>query len=196
MKMTLLTALTLFATVAFADVYKVDAAASKVEWKAGKKMGTTHHGEIKMKSGEITTDKKGQVNGGHFSVDMTTITDQDLTDQDYNKKLVGHLSSDDFFKIEKFPESTFEIKSVTPKAGAKGEYTVKGDLTMIGTTKPVEFPAKISEDKKTLTGTATITIERLKWGLQYGSASIFKALTADKIINDTFEINLNLVAKK
>lgn len=193
---TLLTALTLIGSMALADVYKIDTSASKAEWKAGKKMGSFHHGEVKLKSGEISTDPKGQVSGGTFAVDMKSITDQDLTDPDYNKKLVGHLSSDDFFKVEKFPESTFVLKSVTPKPGSKDEYLLKGDLKMIGNTQAIEFPAKISSDKKTLIGKAQLTIERLKWGLQYGSGSVFKSLTADKIINDTFELTLNLVAKK
>jgi polyisoprenoid-binding protein YceI len=196
MKTILLTALTLAGSMAFADVYKIDTSASKVEWKAGKKIGSFHNGEVKLKSGEISTDPKGQLNGGNFSVDMKTITDHDLTDPTYNKKLVGHLSSDDFFNVEKFPESTFVLKSVTPKAGSKDEYLVKGDLTMVGKTQPIEFPAKVSSDKKTLSGKAQVVIERLKWGLQYGSDSIFKSLTADKIINDTFELTLNLIAKK
>lgn len=179
-----------------ADVYKVDTTASKVLWKAGKKMGSFHNGDIKIKSGQVETDAKGAIKSADVVVDMKTITDEDLKDADYNKKLVGHLSSDDFFKVEKYPESTFKLTSITPKAGAKDEYTVKGDLTIIGKTEAVEFPAKITVDKSTVKGNATITIERLKWGLQYGSGSIFKSLTADKIINDTFELTLDITAKK
>jgi len=196
MKKTILFAMTILGSVAFADVYKIDTAASKVEWRAGKKVGSFHNGEVKLKSGEISTDKKGKMTTGSFVVDMKSITNQDLTDAEYNKKLVGHLSSDDFFKVDKFPESTFALKSITPKAGSKDEYLVKGELTLIGKTEAIEFPAKASTDKNTLTGSAKVTIERLKWGLQYGSGSIFKSLTADKIINDSFELTLNLVAKK
>jgi polyisoprenoid-binding protein YceI len=188
---------TLLTTLAFADTYKIDTSASKVEWKAGKKIGSFHDGEIKIKEGDFQTDKKGNITAANVAIDMKTISNNDLKDKpDYQKKLVGHLSSDDFFKVEKFPEATFKLTSITPKAGSKDMYDVKGDLTMIGTTKPIEFPAQISQDKKSLTGTAKLNIERLNWGLQYGSDSIFKTLTADKIINDTFELSLNLVAKK
>ena len=197
MKTVLLTIATLLTSVALADTYKIDPAASKVEWRAGKKIGSFHNGEIKVKGGEVTTDAKNKVSSANVLVDMKTISNIDLKDSpEYQTKLVGHLSSDDFFKVDKYPESSFKLTSITPKAGSKDEYVVKGDLTMIGTTKPVEFPAKISSDKNTLTGTGKVTIERLKWGLQYGSGSIFKSLTADKIINDTFELTLNLVAKK
>lgn len=197
MKTLILTTLIFSTSLAMADVYKIDPAASRVEWKAGKKIGSFHNGDIKVKSGNVETDKAGAVKSASVVVDMKTIADEDMKgDADSQKKLVGHLSSDDFFKVEKFPESTFALKSISPKAGSKDEYVVKGDLTLIGKTEAVEFPAKISKDKNTLTGNATLVIERLKWGLQYGSGSIFKSLTADKIINDTFELKLNLVAKK
>ena len=197
MKKTLFTIATILGSLAFADTYKIDTAASKIEWLGSKKIGKTHNGEIKIKSGNVETDKKGKVSAVNIVVDMKTINNADLKDSpDYQKKLVDHLSSDDFFKVEKFPESTFKLTSITPKAGSKDEYVLKGDLTIIGKTEAIEFPAQISADKNTLTGTAKITIERLKWGIQYGSGNIFKSLTADKIINDTFDLTLNLVAKK
>lgn len=197
MKTVLLTAIALISTTAFADVYKIDTAKSTVEWKAGKKVGSFHNGTVKVKGGEVETDKKGVVKSANVVVDMKTIQSDDLKDSpEYKKKLEGHLSSDDFFKVEKNPEATFKLTSITPKAGSKDEYSVKGDLTMAGNTEAIEFPAKINSDKKTISGKANIVIERLKWKLQYGSGSIFKSLTADKIINDTFDLTLNLVATK
>ncbi len=197
MKVSILSAVVLFSGMAMADVYTIDTAASRIEWKAGKKIGSFHNGDIKVKSGKVETDAKGSVKNVDVVVDMKTIANEDLKDSpDYQKKLVGHLSSDDFFKVDKHPEATFKLKSISPKTGSKDEYVVKGELTMIGKSEAVEFPAKISAEKGMLKGTATIKIERLKWGLQYGSGSVFKTLTADKIINDSFDLTLNLVAKK
>ncbi len=182
---------------AFADVYKIDPASSQVQWKAGKKIGSFHNGDVKVKSGTVETDAKGVVKKANVVVDMKTIADEDLKDSpDHQKKLVNHLSSEDFFKVEAFPEATFQLTSLSLKPGSKDEYVAKGDLTMIGSTHPIEFPAKVTTDKNSLRGTATVQIERLKWGLKYGSGSFFKSLTADKIINDTFELTLNLVGKK
>lgn len=197
MKTYLIALLTVAGGAATADVYKIDTSASRIEWKAGKKIGSFHNGDIKVKSGQVEVDKKGQVKKVDVVVDMKTIANEDLkTSPDYQKKLVGHLSSDDFFKVDKHPESVFTLKSIKPKPGSKDEFEVKGDLTMIGKTQPVTFPAKISNESGVIKGQATVTIERLKWGLQYGSGSIFKSLTADKIINDSFELTLDLVAKK
>ncbi len=197
MKTTFIAALTLISSMAFADTYKVDTASSNIQWKAGKKIGSFHNGEVKVKGGSVETDAKGKFKSAYVVADMKTISNNDLKDSpDYQKKLVGHLSSDDFFGVEKNPDATFKMLSVTPKAGSKDEYIVKGDLTIIGKTEAIEFPTKMKVDKNTVSGTAKLTIERLKWGLKYGSGSIFKSLTADKIINDTFELTLNLVAKK
>jgi polyisoprenoid-binding protein YceI len=182
---------------AFADYFKIDHAASTIQWRAGKKIGSFHNGDVKVKSGFIETDAKNIAKNGKVVADMTTIADEDLkNDPEHQKKLVGHLSSDDFFKVEKHPESTFELTSLTPKTGSADEYVIKGKLTLIGITQPIEFPARIASDKSTIKANAMVQIERLKWGLKYGSGSIFKSLTADKIINDSFELTLNLLAHK
>ncbi|KYG63936.1 YCE I like family protein [Bdellovibrio bacteriovorus] len=196
MKYVLSALLTVAASAAMADVYKIDAQASKIAWKGTKKMGSAHNGHIAVKEGEVTTDKKNQITAGTVVVDMTTITNEDLKDSaDYQKKLVGHLSSEDFFNVSKYPTSTFKITSVKP-GKAKDEVIVKGDLTMIGGTHPVEFPATVKVDKNTITGTGKVEVDRTKWGLKYGSGNFFKELAGDKIINDKFELELNLVAKK
>ena len=178
-----------------ADVYKVDSTASIVNWKASKKVGGTHHGQIKLKSGEISLDKEGKLSDGSFSVDMTTISNEDLKDKaEYQKKLVAHLSNEDFFNVAKFPEASFKIKKVT--SASKTSAQVSGDLTFIGQTHSIEFPAKIASEKGVLTGSGTVVIDRTKWGLKYGSGNFFKELTADKIINNDFELELKIIAKK
>ncbi|MCC7441800.1 MAG: YceI family protein [Bdellovibrionales bacterium] len=197
MKTMIIAALVLLSPAAFADTYTIDPASSVIVWKAGKKMGSFHNGTVKVKSGEVEADAEGQVKAVKVVADMTTIANDDLKkNPEYQAKLVRHLSSEDFFKVEEHPEATFELSSVEAKKGAKGEYLLKGKLTMIGSTQAVEFPAKISTDQGMLSGNATLKVERLKWGLKYGSGSLFKELTADKIINDSFDLTLKLVAKK
>jgi len=46
-----------------------------------------------------------------------------------------HLRSADFFDVEKYPTMTF--KSTSIKKAGKDSYTLKGDLTLSGVTKPV-----------------------------------------------------------
>jgi polyisoprenoid-binding protein YceI len=47
----------------------------------------------------------------------------------------GHLKSADFFDVEKFPVMTFKSNSI--KKVSDGKYTLSGNLTLHGTTKPV-----------------------------------------------------------
>lgn len=176
------------------EAYKIDTKESTVAWKGTKKAGSAHNGYITVKDGEVQVDSKGQITTGQINIDMTTITNEDVKDAEYNKKLVGHLASNDFFDTAKFPVTTFKVLSITPVS--KDQVTVKGELTMIGKTNPIEFPAKVTVDKGVVTGEATVKVDRTKWGLKYGSGNFFKELTADKIISDEFEMNLKLVAKK
>ena len=82
----------LSSNVMFAQKVEVDIKKSSVEW-FGKKIGTQHEGNIQLKSGnlELQDDK---IVAGNFVVDMTTITNTDLENENYNQKLVGHLKSD------------------------------------------------------------------------------------------------------
>lgn len=178
-----------------ADVYKIDVKESSLNWKGSKKLGSFHSGGVSVKEGQVQVDKKGQITGGNIAIDMATITNEDLKESPvYHKKLLGHLSSEDFFNVPKFPTSTFKITSVTAKS--KDEVNVKGELTLIGKTNPIEFPAKVTMANGLMTGEALVKVDRTKWGLKYGSGNIFKELAADKIINDEFELILKLVAKK
>lgn len=188
----------LFSLPAFAaETLKIDPSASSIGWKGSKKTGSAHDGGVKIKEGTVNFDKKGMLTGGNFVVDMNSISNEDLkSSPDYQKKLVSHLASPDFFDVSKHPTATFKITKVEANPKAKNELTVTGDFTMIGKTNPITFPAKVSMDKGVATGEATLKIDRTKWGLKYGSGNFFKELTADKIISDEFELNLKLTAKK
>ena len=53
-----------------------------------------------------------------------------------------HLSGTDFFDVAKFPDARFQSTSVTP-AGTN-RYTVVGDLTLKGITKPVTLDVTVN----------------------------------------------------
>jgi polyisoprenoid-binding protein YceI len=197
MKYVLAALVTVMTASAFAaDVYKIDTKESSVAWKGIKKIGSAHNGGIADKEGDVTLDKKGQLTSANVVIDMATITNEDLKGSpEYHTKLLGHLANEDFFNVTKFPTASFKLTSVKPSK-VKNEVVVKGELTMIGQTAPIEFPAKVTVDKGVVTGEALVKVDRTKWGLKYGSGNFFKELAGDKIINDEFELNLKLVAKK
>ncbi|GMA32411.1 YceI family protein [Litorihabitans aurantiacus] len=53
-----------------------------------------------------------------------------------NAQRDGHLQSSDFFSVEAQPQWSFTSTSIT---GAQDEFTLAGELTINGTTKPVEI---------------------------------------------------------
>jgi len=182
-----LAAAVLLATPAHAEVttYNVDAKASKLEWMGSKVTGSSHNGTIAIGSGTVKLDGDKLV-GGDVTVDMKTIVNLDLTDAKYNKKLVDHLSSEDFFDVAKFPTSKLVLKEGSK--GKDGKFTAKGDLTMKSATKPVDFIAAVSEGANgAKTVTVDLTVDRTVWDVRYGSGKFFKNL-GDKMIKD--EINL------
>lgn len=169
--------------------YKATAESTTIEW-LGKKVTGEHTGNISLKSADLEV-KNGKLVSGSVIIDMNTITCTDLTDESYNQKLVGHLKSDDFFGVEKFPTSKLNIAKVKAKGG--NEYELTGDITIKETTQAITFPATITVDGDKLTAKADVVIDRAKFDIRYGSGSFFDGL-GDKMIYDDFELKINLTA--
>jgi polyisoprenoid-binding protein YceI len=187
---------TLTSGVAKATTFAVDAAQSSIRWKA-KKVGGEHIGIVKMASGQLNVDGS-TLTGGSFVADMKSLRDVDKGESNpFNERLVNHLRSEDFFNVEKFPTSTFKITSAKPIKGAKaGEpnYTIGGDLSIKGTTKPQTFPAIVNISGSSIQATANFMVNRLDYDIKYRAAIIGTA--ADKIIDDEFLLDLTIVANK
>lgn len=177
---------------------KLDVAASTATW-TGKKVTGSHTGKVSFKDGEFEY-KKGKLVKGEVEVDLTTITNEDVKDAEYNKKLVGHLKSEDFFNVEKFPTATFKINSfseihnITP---GQPNLEAKGTLTIKGVTKPYSTKVFFTPNEHGFDVKGKVTVDRTQYGLKYNSKKFFDVKTlGDKMIDDAFEIDLNLVAKK
>jgi polyisoprenoid-binding protein YceI len=178
-----------------AVTYKLDSAASKVEWFASKITGK-HNGTIPLKGGELKAEG-AKLTAGAFSIDVKSLKVVDITDAKSNGDLTGHLNSPDFFNTAEHPEAKFEIISVEAienAAAGAANYNVKGNLTIKGITKAVTFPATIAMDATQLTANAEFDIDRTEWDIKFGSGKFFPNLK-DKAINDNFKIKLALVAK-
>jgi polyisoprenoid-binding protein YceI len=169
-------------TVATAQNKKINPEKSTITW-LGKKVTGEHSGTVNFKEG-VVIFQKGKVAGGNFTVDMTSITDTDLTG-DWKEKLNGHLKSEDFFGTEKNPTATLKFTKIAAKGN--GVYTVTADLTIKGITNPVTFDLSAKDNA----ATATLKINRTKYGIKYGSGSFFDNL-GDKTINDDFDLTVNL----
>lgn len=167
----------------------VDTTKSFIAWK-GYKVTGQHNGKVMLKGGNLEFDN-GVLKSGSFEIDMTTITCEDLPNG--GERLVGHLKSEDFFGVEKFPVAKFATTKVFP-VDTKGNYRITGNLTIKSTTKEIKFNAMVVEETGEKKATAKITIDRSDYDIRYGSGTFFENL-GDKTIYDEFELEVTLVAK-
>lgn len=169
----------------FSQKINIDPVKSKISWTGQKIVGGSHNGEIKIKNGTMEL-KNDQIVKGTFVIDMNSISNLDLEDKDYNSKLVGHLKSDDFFGVEKYPTATFNVTKSTKFVNGKA--TVTGDITIKGTTKQITAVVNKSNNNYN----TRMEIDRSQFDVRYGSNSFFDNL-GDKAIDNIFVLDINLV---
>ncbi len=157
-------------------------ATSKVEW-TGSKVTGKHDGKFEKFTGWVAlpSDKPEEATI-HVDIDVASLK----TDSD---KLEGHLKSDDFFAIDKYPTATFtstEIKA----GGEKGAtHTITGNLKLRGVEKSVSFPATVKVDAKEVTAKAEFAINRKDFGIAYEGKK-------DDLIRDEVVIKLDIKADR
>lgn len=156
-----------------------------LSWVGEKVLGE-HTGTIKLKSGWISWDNN-RITSGEFTIDMTTIKDDGAS-----TKLESHLKSDDFFGVEKFPETRIVLKGSDPFE--KGTAMVRGDLTIKGITHPIEFKAATQKKEDGTWFYSSIIVDRTKYNVRYGSGSFFDNL-GDRTIFDEFILKVTLLVR-
>jgi len=110
-----------------------------------------------------------------------------------NEKRDGHLKSADFFDAEKFPEISFKGNLV--KEGTK--YKLKGDFTMKGVTKKVEFDAIFGGTIDTGRGTKAGfkingTINRQDYGVSWAN----KMAGGEMVVSDEVSLAIKVELDK
>ncbi|MFF5344970.1 YceI family protein [Streptomyces althioticus] len=98
----------------------------------------------------------------------------------------GHLKSADFFKTDEFPTMTF--RSTKAEALGGDDYRITGDLTILGTTKPITIDLEFNGAAKDPFGNERVGFEgktelsRAEWGLTWNAAlETGGMLVSDKI---------------
>lgn len=115
--------------------WTIDASHSEVQFKVKHLMISTVTGTFGSYEGTVETTNDTDFEGAtiKFSADIDSIsTGQEQRD--------GHLKSADFFDAASFPKLSF-ISTSFEKVDDEN-YTLKGDLTMRGVTKPVTLKAE------------------------------------------------------
>jgi polyisoprenoid-binding protein YceI len=141
--------------------FAVDTNATTIKW-TGYHLAKSyeHYGNIQVKSGSLEANK-GAITGGEIVIDMNSISSSDL-EGGKKAKLEGHLKSEDFFAVEKFPEATLVITG----SESKGDnvYTTTADLTIRGITKSISFDTTVTESSKSkIVASAIIMVPRTEF---------------------------------
>jgi len=159
---------------------------SKVEWTARKVTGK-HTGMVNIKEGIVhLTD--GKLTKAHITIDMTSIIVTDLSGNS-KTKLEGHLKSEDFFGVDKYPTASLITTSVI--AVSDEDYRITADLTIRGITHPITFDAHLIPNGKKYVAHANLVIDRSLYDVKYRSGKFYDDL-GDATIYDEFDLAITL----
>jgi polyisoprenoid-binding protein YceI len=146
-------------------------------------------GKMPVVSGSVSIGANGMP-----AAISATFSAKDLDTQSADRD--KDLRSPDWFEVDKFPTMTFVSKSIN---GTPQSFTVVGDLTMHGVTKPVTLAAKeigkmTDARNRTHVGySATGTLDRREWGLNWGKTTPGGSLIAGNDVS--LDINVEVVSK-
>ncbi len=169
-----------------AKTWNVDKMHSSIKFAVSHLVISEVDGSFKIFDGNILTANEDFTDAKiNFTVDVNSInTDNNSRD--------GHLKSNDFFNVEKFPSMTFVSSSFKKKTGST--YELIGDLTIRDITKKVTFAVKYGGTTKDPYGNtkagfkATGTINRLQYGLKWNTLTE----AGGAIVGSKIDLTINL----
>jgi polyisoprenoid-binding protein YceI len=170
--------------------FKVNNEKSTIDW-IGRKVTGAHNGTIGVKEGNFRFED-GKPVSGKFIIDTRAIKILDIEDAETNAQFASHLTSDDFFNSDQFPEAVFEITHAEP--GDQNLYHATGDLTIKGITHLINTSLHIVTTDDTAVLEAKIVVDRTKFNIRFRSSNFFTNL-GDTLIYNNFDLNIHLVAE-
>lgn len=170
--------------------YAIDASHSHVGFSVKHMMFATVRGSFSRVEGTIVADYDDPAKSSvEVTIDASSIATGD-------EKRDAHLRSADFFDVETYPTITFRSTSV--EARSDDEFSIEGDLTIRGVTRPVRIQAEF-------TGTGTnpwgaevagfsgkTKIDRKEFGLTWNAA----LEKGGVLVGDEIKIELEVEATK
>ena len=166
--------------------YAIDPAHTEVGFVARHAMVTKVRGYFRAVEGAITVADDFAASSVSATMKVDSV-DTGNGDRD------GHLKSADFFDAENTPEITFVSTGIKDVKG--DEFTLVGDLTIKGITKPVELEAEFNGAATDPFGNARIgfsaetEVEREDWGLTWNAALETGGVLVSKKIKLTLDIS-------
>ncbi|MEX3102869.1 MULTISPECIES: YceI family protein [unclassified Streptomyces] len=168
--------------------YTIDPAHSTLGFTARHAMVTNVKGKFDEFSGELHLDGSDpSASTASLDIVMSSI-DTGSADRD------GHLKSADFFKTDEYPTMTFRSTKAESLGG--DDYRVTGDLTILGTTKPLSIDLEFNGAAKDPFGNERVGFEgraellRSEWGITWNAA----LETGGVLVSDKIKLNFDISA--
>jgi len=167
--------------------YKLDPAHTRLGFVARHAMVTKVRGSFNEFDGTIFIDGDDSTRSRASVVIEAASIDTRSADRD------GHLRSNDFFAMERYPQITFESTAIEPVDDAT--YRVTGDLTIKDTTRPITIDFDFTGSATDPFGNervgfeGSVTINRKDWGVTWNAPlEAGGVLVGDKVVLE-FEIS-------
>ncbi len=101
-------------------------------------------------------------------------------------KLTTHLKSRDFFDVQEHPTAKFVSTKITPGSGGKPT-EITGNLTLLGNTKEITFPATVEIGSDGLKLKGSFTIDRTEFGMDKLTDRVEKPVALNITIGEKTE---------
>ena len=169
---------------------------SYTDWRAAHFGGAEpRYGKVFIKDAAVmVTD--GQITNAIVNLDMGSLTVENFGDDaEISRKLTSHLKNEDFFNIEAYPTSTFELTGIE---AAQGDYnsTVTGNLTIMNRTKSITFNANVDVYEEGVSiQSEDFAVDRTDWGLTYNVEGT-EDVPMDYIIANDIGFTINVKVMK
>lgn len=148
--------------------WSIDSAHSHIGFSVKHMMVSTVRGKFKEYSGTFNLDAKDFTKSTFAGEISVASIDTGNADRD------NHLRAGDFFDAENHPKIAFKSTGIEAKGGS--EFTVHGDLTIRGVTKPVTLAVEFHGTGKNPWGKTVAgleikgTIDRKDYGMAFNAA--------------------------
>ncbi len=147
--------------------YALDPTHSYVSFTARHLMVTKVRGRFPVTAGNLVISEDPEASSVEATIDVTAVETGD-------PKRDEHLRSADFFDVDQFGEASF--RSTKVENHGDGEFTLDGDLTLHGVTRPVSLKGEYLGSQPSPWGdtrigfSAETEISRSDWGINFNVA--------------------------
>jgi len=139
--------------------YVIDPARSQLRFHAVSRLMNAD-GAFGRFGGEVRLDEaRPETASGRLTVEVASL-DTGIRMRD------NHLRSDDFFDVDRHPQATFVVSSVRRDAG---RWTVSGQLTIRGVTRPVTVPVAVTASAGSIRVVGEFSVNRREFDVSYHS---------------------------